>query len=227
MLPGMGSAFSGSAAAVKEAAGVSVVASGTNLTVNNDTFSAGTVSFGAEPTGGATRHMLVVVSYGDNDDGNLPLSGACTLGGVSVTEVDHRARGTAETDMAGYWVGLVSMPTGTSGALSFVLSNFDGTMDAFSYGVLRVINLDSTTPTSTVTNDGTGAAISLTVPSSGFGVLVGVDCPGSPGAWSGTGATTIYSGQVSGAASYRTNAGSVSHDSTGMEIGSGYAWAFD
>jgi hypothetical protein len=206
-----------------EANGVTLAHSpGAAVTVNSDTWTLNDVAYGAEPTGGATRHLVVVVTYSDADISDDAHTVAATLGGSAVTGIaNERVQGASGT--GGAYVGIIEMPTGTSGQLVFTITNFSGTMDFYGLAVYRAIGLSSATPTTTPVGT---TDITLVVPANGFGVAGAAgNNANNTGAWSGADATTAYSGQ-GGAGMLRTVAGSVVHDSANASIFAGATWTF-
>jgi hypothetical protein len=226
MLPGMGCIQGG--AAVMEAAGVTLADTETDLAVANNTWTT-TVTLGAEPSGGATRHIIVLVSTNDNDVVDAFTTEA-TLGGSAITKITGWTH-VAGSTTSGEYIGIIEMPTGTSAELIVTLTGFTGTMDAYAVAILRAININplqvDTNNVATGYGIAEGAAVPLSVPSNGIGVLIGTSENGfSLGSWSGTGAVNIYNGTRAGAAMYRTNAGTVSHDASNYTHGAYATWQF-
>jgi hypothetical protein len=230
MLPGM-SGVTGGAATGREPAGVTVVDAETNLSVNGDSWSV-TVQLGAEPPAGQTRHIIVLWSVNDNDLHDSSVTFDATLGGDAVTKLKAFGNVPDGDNTNGEYIGIIEMPTGTSAQLVVTLTGFSGTMDAYAIGVLRAIDLD---PTTVVANDvftgfgiPSGDPIPLNVPVNGVGVIVGAgNAEADVGSWSGTGATTVYSGTRAGAAMYRTQSGTVNHDATNYTFAVYATWQFD
>jgi hypothetical protein len=229
MLPGM-SGVTGGAATGREPAGVTVVDADTSLTVGSDSWSV-TVQLGAEPPSGQTRHIIVLWSVNDNDVSDTSLTFDATLGGNAVDKLTAFSNVPSGDNTNGEYIGIIEMPTGTSAQLVLTLTGFTGTMDAYAVGILRAIDIEPTPLAFGGVGSGFGISagdpIPLNVPSNGVGVIVGAgNAEADIGSWSGTGATTVYSGTRAGAAMYRTQAGVVNHDATNYS-GAVYAtWQF-
>lgn len=228
MLPGM---FPGGATSGLSERSITLVDTVEVADNNSDVLTA-TVDLGAVASGRDVRHIIFVVTFNDNDEDDSGITFSSTLDGASVTAVNSGAADDFdsapdpnEESTGGVWIGIIAKPTGTTGSFVFTISGFDGTMDQIKCAVYRAVNLQSATATTTPTGT---TNITLVVPSNGFGVAGGTDAdvtPDSCGAFTGSGATTAYSG-VGGAVMLRTASGSVVHDSSQCTIFRGATWAF-
>ena len=226
MLPGM---FPGGATGGLSERSITLVDTVEVANNNSDVLTA-TVALGAVASGRDVRHIIFVVTFNDDDENDSGITFSSTLDGASVTAVNSGAAdddtlGETPFSTGGVWIGIIAKPTGTTGSFVFTISGFIGTMDQIKCAVYRAVNLQSATATTTPTGT---TSITLVVPSNGFGVAGGTDAavsPGSCGAFTGSGATTAYSG-VGGAVMLRTASGSVVHDSSQCTIFRGATWAF-
>jgi hypothetical protein len=225
MLPGMGGGMFAGQSAAPEASGMTVAYTNANVTVNNDTWTLGGVTYGAEPTGGATRHLVVLATAHDPDtDGTgTGASITATLGGNAVTWVKAFFGNDGASNAVMGYIGIIEMPTGTTGTLVVNASVYSGVLNTWSAAILRVIGLSSATPSDT---DVASGSMPLTVPANGFGALVAVDASGTgETSISGTGVTTAFSGSA-GRGATRTNAGTITHSVDSFALIAGASWSF-
>jgi hypothetical protein len=228
MLPGMSGSAGVGATAASEAPGITVAHTTPSTTVNDNTWTLTGVSYGAEPIGGATRHIVLVVTCHDDDTDDITTGvGTVTLGGETVTSIRSLSGVDEPTNSTGLiYAGIVAMPTGTSGTLVFPLSGFTGTMDRYSMAAIRVIGINSTTPTNSDYSTTYGEDIALTVPSNGFGVLAYIDIADGGGSITGTGVVSLFN-NTAGAGAYRLNAGTIAHPTGADSIQLGAAFALN
>jgi hypothetical protein len=226
MLPGM--VTMGGVVALPESSGATLVNTYSDDSVDNDTWTV-SVSLGAVPQGGATRHIVVATTNYDDDALDSSVTWSATIAGITMTQIITTAAVNSSTDNSSHGaIFIAEVPTGTSGSFVATVTGYSGTLDRWKAAVFRLIGLDSATPTYAEDVPGSVAGdITLSVPTSGFGVVLGIS--GSAlniGSFTGSGATTAYSGTPVGAVMYRTTAGSVTHDASNAFSFAGAAWEF-
>lgn len=141
-------------------------------TVTNDNSVSVEVDLGDLVSGG-TRHIIIAICGGDGSTGTLSSIDA-TLGGAAVDEVhDQLDNDEGSSDPSYAWIGIIEDNTNLTATLEIDL-DYSGTMNKCAIAVFRVANLPSATY-SDRERDGDGSISGLTIPDSGFCVVVAAE----------------------------------------------------
>jgi hypothetical protein len=181
-------------------------ADGTNQT----TYNFASQNFGDED---ATREIVVTVHW-------YGLTGASALNSASIGGVSATIHVQNNDDLGGAFVGSAiisaSVPTGTSGTISVT---FSAQCLGAAIGAYRVINLSSTTPHHTASDDDDVINMSLNIPENG--VLVACAMFETAGVVATSGMTEDFDATLESAVQYVGGSG------TGLSQETGRALSFD
>lgn len=169
-----------------------------DLTTNSASF-----SFSNAGPEGQNRTFVAAITYWDNDVGDNPTSIAVTIGGVSAT-TNRLLYSNNGSVSIGCHIASAVVPTGTTIAVTAVMTGFTGTTDQWSCILLRAPAI-STTELANAT--GTDNVTITPTASAKFVVIAGVDYSGTT-----TGAT-INSGGGSRTTVFANNQGVSGYDS--------------
>lgn len=139
---------------------------------NTKTFA--TLNFGVPSV---DRYLIAGFHAFDNGFTDSAFSVTATIGGITATVYNNvyafadsiPPYGTGWSGSLLSGIAIANVPVGNSGDVVFTISGYLFTMDYWGIGLYRAVGLSSPTPTTTPSADNT--AVTMNVPTNGFGIL--------------------------------------------------------